>query len=264
VRHILSAVHQVAKGRETRVYCVDGRFVDIGQACQTSELAAASNWHALARFACRYVKGEFGLLIDAGSTTTDIVPLGKDRPRPSALNDTDRLVARELVYTGVGRTPVCAITRDLPWRVGRCPVAAEVFATAADAYVVLGELAEQPDAKWTADGRPLTKEFARERLARMICADASQFTMSDAEAAAATVREAQIGQLDEAVRQVVGTGGGRPECLVVSGMGEFLAREAGRSALPRTENISLSERLGGAASEVAPAYALAVLAREAG
>ena len=91
---------------------------------------------------------------------------------PHGCNDTDRLLAGELVYTGVGRTPICAITDWLPWRDARCPVAAEVFATAADAYVILGDLPEQPTDTSTADGRPLTKEFARERLARMICADA--------------------------------------------------------------------------------------------
>jgi probable H4MPT-linked C1 transfer pathway protein len=264
VRHILTAVQQAAGGREVRVYCVDGRLIALEQAREMPEIAAAANWHALAQFACRYVEGASGLLIDVGSTTTDIVPLIHGKPHPLGLNDTDRLLAGELVYTGVSRTPVCAINRYLPWRGGRCPVAAEVFATAADAYVVLGQLAEQPDAAWTADGRPPSKEFARERLARMICADASTFSISDAEAAAAAVREAQVSQLGAALRDVAGRTGGCPEWLVLSGMGEFLARLVGRSVFPEASLVSLSERLGKAASDGAPAHALAVLAREAG
>jgi probable H4MPT-linked C1 transfer pathway protein len=263
VRHILASVQQAASGRGVRVYLVDGRLVCTEKARAMPELAAASNWRALAQFACRYVEGASGVLVDVGSTTTDIIPLIKGCPRPIGRSDTDRLLAGELVYTGVGRTPVCAITRHLPWRGTRCPVAAEVFATAADAYVVQDELAEQADASWTADGRPLTKEFARQRLARMICADASTFAVADAEAAAAAVRQVQFDQLGAAIWHLGVTAGEGPECLVISGLGEFLARQAGMSVFPGVGIISLSERLGGAASESAPAHALAVLAREA-
>ncbi len=121
VRQILSAVEQVAGDREVLVYLVDGRFVSIGQSQEMAHLAAASNWHALAQFVCRFVLGRAGILIDIGSTTTDIIPLLKGRPVSLGFNDTDRLVAGELVYTGVGRTPVCAITNWLPWRDGAVP-----------------------------------------------------------------------------------------------------------------------------------------------
>jgi hypothetical protein len=260
VRHILRAVTEAAAGREVRVYLVSGGLVPVQQALVSPELAAASNWHALARFACRFIGGESGLLIDVGSTTTDIVPLVNGAPRPRGLTDSRRLLAGELVYTGVGRTPICAITRFLPWRGGQCPVAAELFATAADAYVVLGQIAEQPTADWTADGRPLTKEFSRERLARMICADGSTFTEADAELAAAAVREAQTRQLRDGIRRVAVER--PPETLILSGVGEFLAQEAIRGVLPQVRVIRLSERLGAEVSNAAPAHALAVLAGE--
>jgi probable H4MPT-linked C1 transfer pathway protein len=264
VRHILTALQQAAAARDIRVYLVDGRLATLAEARESPHLAAASNWHALARFACRYVAADAGLLIDVGSTTTDIVPLVGGRPQPEGLDDTTRLMAGELVYTGVGRTPVCAIARELPWRDGHCPVAAELFATAADAYVVLGELPEQPKADWTADGRPLTKEFSRRRLARMICADAPGFTMADALRAAAAVRDAQAEQVREAAARRVGCLGRIVKTIVVSGAGEFLAREVGHKVLPRAEIVSLSQELGAAASRAAPAHALAVLATEGG
>jgi probable H4MPT-linked C1 transfer pathway protein len=265
VEHILAAVQEAADGREVWAYLVSGRLVAVEQAREMPELAAASNWHALAQFACRFVEAEAGLLIDVGSTTTDIVPLVGGQPRPVGLCDTDRLLAGELVYTGVGRTPVCAITRSLPWRGARCPVAAELFATAGDACVVLGELPEQPAADWTADGRPLTKEFARARLARMICADSARFGEDDALQAAAAVRDAQAGQLRDAIQQVLARMERPPEGLVLSGMGEFLARPVVAGILSCGEHVvSLSERLGPEASEAAPAHALAVLAREGG
>ncbi|MCI0335591.1 MAG: H4MPT-linked C1 transfer pathway protein [Planctomycetes bacterium] len=263
VRHILAAMQQAAAGRQVLVYLVDGRLVTVERAHEAPLLAAASNWHALARFSCRFIECNAGLLIDIGSTTTDIVPLIDGQPRPQGFHDTDRLLAGELVYTGVGRTPICAITNWLPWRGARCPVAAELFATAADAYVLLGELAEQPATKSIADGRPLVREFARERLARMICADATMFSLEDGQRAAAAVQDAQTSQIRSAIRQVTASMACQPECVVLSGMGEFLAKNLVREELPRIRPVSLGERLGPKISQSAPAHGLAVLALEA-
>lgn len=263
VRQILAAAHEAASDRIVRVYLLDGRFVSLALGHELPHLAAASNWHALARFACRFIDGCAGLLIDIGSTTADIVPLADGHPCLRGLGDTDRLIAGELVYTGVGRTPACAITRWLPWRGQRCPVAAELFATTGDAYVVLGELPEELDATWTADGRPLTREFARERLARTICGDATTFSDEDALRAAEYVRDVQAAQLRDALGRVIASMTSRPECVVISGAGEFLARRLAAELSPATRIVSLAERLGSTVSTAGPAHALAVMAREA-
>jgi probable H4MPT-linked C1 transfer pathway protein len=262
VRHILAAVQQVARGRELRVYLTDGRLATLEQADELTHLAAASNWHALARFACRFLEGEAGLLIDVGSTTTDVIPLANGQPCNFGTTDTERLACGELVYTGVGRTPICAVTPRLSWRGTQCPVAAEFFASTADAYVVLGDLPEQPDATSTADGRPVTVDFARQRLARMICADPASFTFDDALQAAESVRQAQLTQLREAVDQVLNRQPIRPEYVVTSGAGEFLARLVLAQLSLACRTISLAHELGQSVSICAPAHAVAVLARE--
>jgi len=261
-RHILASVAEVSGGREIAVYLVNGRIVSIDEARERPLLAAASNWHALAHFACRYFDERSGLLIDVGSTTTDIVPIANGRVAARGASDTERLLAGELAYTGVGRTPLCAVTHMLPWRGQQYPVAAEFFATTADAYVLLGEIPEQPAAAWTADGRPLTRTFACERVARMICADNSTFTESDALVAAEWVRDAQFAQLKEAARPVA-SGLQQPiDRFVISGSGEFLARRIIHEAWPAGRTISLTEELGPEVGACAPAHALAVLARE--
>jgi hypothetical protein len=203
------------------------------------------------------------LLIDVGSTTTDIIPLVSRRVAVRGISDTERLVAGELVYSGVGRTPLAAVIRALPYRGAECPVAAESFATTADVYVMLSEMAEQPDADWTADGRPLTRHCARNRLARMICADRTTFDDGDAHRAAEAVREAQLAQLRHAVKQVASDMNELPTCFVVSGVGEFLALRLVKQTWDINQVISLTAELGAAASACAPAHALAVLAREA-
>jgi probable H4MPT-linked C1 transfer pathway protein len=264
VLHILDAVVQAARQRRVLIYTVDGRLVSLDEARQLPQLAAASNWHALAAFVGRFVPNDPSLLIDVGSTTADLVPLVGGKPRPQGFNDTDRLLAGELVYSGVVRTPICALTAWLPWRGRRCPVAAELFATTGDAYVVLGDLPEEPEYTATADGRPLTKEFARERLARMICADRSVFTDEHAAVAAHRVREAQFEQLRHAALQMAAGMPSNPTQLVTSGAGEFLAAKLGRETWPSLTVTSLTDRIGLTPSQCAPAHALAVLARESG
>src|SRR6476659_9923733 len=75
VRFILQAVADGSDNRHTRVYLVDGRLVSPQVALTLPHLAAASNWHALARFAARFAPQGAALLIDIGSTTCDVVPL---------------------------------------------------------------------------------------------------------------------------------------------------------------------------------------------
>ncbi len=265
VRHILTAVGEVAAGAEVTVYLVNGRMVPLEAACELPHLAAASNWHAMATFAGRFIRGRAGMLIDIGSTTTDLIPITDQRPAARGRNDSERLLSGELVYTGIGRTPICAVTRTLPFRGTMCPLAAEVFATTADAYLLLGKIVEQPLAEWTADGRPLTLEFAHERLARMLCADRTTFDADDARRAAEFVYHTQLAQLRCALAEVMAAMPTSPDWFVVSGSGEFLAQRLVQEV--QTDDcivatVSVTERVGREISVCAPAHALAVLARE--
>jgi (4-(4-[2-(gamma-L-glutamylamino)ethyl]phenoxymethyl)furan-2-yl)methanamine synthase len=264
VLHILNAVRSVADGREVQVYLVDGRHIPLDQASSSPVLAAASNWRAVAEFACRFVPKGAGMLIDIGSTTADVIPLLDGQVAAQGRNDIERLAARELVYSGVGRTPVCAVVRELPWQGQICPLAAEVFSTTADAYVVLAAIDEDPNATWTADGRPLTVECARQRLARQLCSDADDFAAADLVGMASAVRDAQLDQLKESIAAVVGSRGMGPPpgTVIVSGPGEFLAWAAVDLVLPEWGIVSLSDRLGVDVSQCGPAFALAVLADE--
>lgn len=266
VRHIIGAVTAAAAGRMVKVYLTDGRLVDADTACEAPLLAAASNWHALATFCSQLAEGRSGLLLDMGSTTTDIIPFTSDRPAAEGHTDPERLVAGELVYTGVERGPVCSLVDALPWGKSICPVAQEVFATTVDAYLILGDISEDSTNCQTADGRPRTKESARDRLAHSICADRLMFSEHDAMRAAEAIRDRQLALLGKAVSCVVSRHQ-TPEVVVVGGSGEFLLRQLveqlGLSGEELSgDTISLSERLGPNVSECAPAHALAVIARQ--
>jgi probable H4MPT-linked C1 transfer pathway protein len=267
VQAILDAVEAAARRHGTsrlavRVYLTSGRLAAVEVARCDALRAAASNWHALARYVGRLAPHGTALLIDVGSTTTDLIPLVDGSPAPAGLTDPERLVSSELVYTGVQRSPVCALVNELPWRGAMCPVAQELFATTWDAYVTLGELPEEPENTCTADGRPATRTAARDRLARMICADRETFSMDDAVAAAQRVREAQLSLLVSAAQRVIAKVPPPCNTVIVSGAGEFLARELAVRVAATARRVSLVEQIGPGPSACAPAHALAVLAGE--
>jgi len=263
VRFILNAVIEAAEGRETRVYLTDGRMVASELAMAEPELAAASNWHALARFVGRYASDATALLLDIGSTTCDVIPLVEGHPSAHGRNDTERLLAGELVYSGIERTLLCAVASQVQYRGQQCPIAGELFATMRDAYILLDELPEHPEDTDTADGRPATVVASCARLGRMICADHEQFEMADALAMAKSFADAQVSDVSAALEQVTARMPSPPQTVIVSGHGEFLARRLLAESGLNARVISLSERLGPDMSRVATAYALAVLAREA-
>jgi probable H4MPT-linked C1 transfer pathway protein len=265
VNAIVDALVRAAGGRRVSIYLTDGRFVSPEEARAAPKLAGASNWHALASFAVRFAKGKPALLIDIGSTTTDVIPLDRDGPSAAANADTERLLAGELVYAGIERTPVSAVVTHLPWRGGQCPVARELFATTADAYLLLGDLPEDPRNADTADGKPRTRCAARRRIARMICADSTEFSEGDGLHAARAIQKSQRLMLKSAVSQVVGRMPAIPERIILSGHGEFLGRRLVDRLAPDSapqKVVSLTKRMGPALSRSATAHALAVLARE--
>jgi probable H4MPT-linked C1 transfer pathway protein len=252
VRHILDAVAEAAGPTPVAVWRTDGRFADLAAARLDNPLdVAAANWLALAAWAGRLVPSGPALLIDIGTTTTDIIPLQDGKPIPAGRTDPERLRQGELVYTGVRRTPVCALGG------GNSQLAAEWFATTQDVYLVLGLLAEDPSDTDTADGRPATIACAHARLARMLCADLETSSSDERLALAREVEHRQVHMIRRAIGAVTRRLSGPPETVVRAGCGEFLARAACAGLDARC--ISLSSSLGVALSQAACAHAVAIL-----
>jgi probable H4MPT-linked C1 transfer pathway protein len=263
VAAIVTAVRNVSRSRPIHVWSTDGLFLDSEEALQNHLKVAASNWHALATLAGQYVPTEPAVLIDIGSTTTDVIPLSEGRPVAVGKTDTERLFNCELVYTGVRRTPVCSILGG--------SVAAEFFATTLDAYLLLGKVAPDPTNCDTADGRPATVEHAHARMSRMIGGDAEMIRIERVVSLAEDVMRQQLIWIEYAVRRArsILDVGYRSLSFVTAGAGEFLVQELMNRGLDfhgtpvDVDHVrSLSETLGGAVSACAPAYAVAVLATE--
>ncbi len=89
---------------------------------------ASANWLATALHCAMQVEGD-AVLIDIGSTTTDLIALRRGRVLTTARTDAERLASGELVYHGVVRTPLCALAQRIAWRGRGHNVMNEFFAT---------------------------------------------------------------------------------------------------------------------------------------
>ncbi|MBI2192940.1 MAG: H4MPT-linked C1 transfer pathway protein [Planctomycetes bacterium] len=261
VHRILEAAEQAARGVPILAWQTCGRFVRPDDARSRPLQTAASNWHALATLTAReFCPARWGLLIDVGSTTTDLVLLGRGRPCPAGLTDPERLASGELVYSGVRRTPLAALVRSLPYRGRACPVAAELFATTLDVCLLLGLIPERPESRDTADGRAATRARAADRMVRMICADRELCTMEEAESMARAAYQVQVETLSESARRVVRRSSESLSIAILAGSGEFLARRIAQALDPPLPTLSLAESWGDALSGAACAWSVAQLA----
>ncbi|MDZ7736036.1 MAG: hydantoinase/oxoprolinase family protein [Gammaproteobacteria bacterium] len=155
-------------GSETLIYRAGG-LCDLGTARAAPGYVASANWHAGAELAGQWY-GQ-GVLVDIGSTTSDLVAIRDGHPAVHGYTDRERLQHDELVYTGVVRTPVMAVARRAPVAGIDQPLVAEQFAVMADVYRLTGELPVVADQMPTADGGPRDLEGSARRLARMAGAD---------------------------------------------------------------------------------------------
>ena len=232
-------------------YGVDGKFRQNIVVEDHTNLLAASNWHALASFTGRHVC-QNGLLVDIGSTTTDLIPIIDGQVATNAMTDCDRLSEGSLVYIGCGRTPVCGLCPTLPFREKQIPVMNEWFATIDDALLILGVVEEDVADSETADGKPRSKEFAANRLARMIGLDRRSVNSEDVMRLADTVRNTAESHIARAASQICQRFPTAATTMILSGHGGCLA--------PKLPNVlSLEDRLGIEASRCAPSYALTQL-----
>lgn len=265
VAAILAAVQEAAGTMPVVVWQTTGRFASTGQAAGNPQAVAAANWHALATWAGRLAPAGNALLFDIGSTTSDIIPLCDGRPTAQGLTDLERLLSGELVYTGIRRTPLCAVAASILFRGRRCPVAAELFATTLDMWLLLGHVPEDAGDRHTADGRPATIACAHDRIARMLCCDRREIDLDEARSLAAAFATAQEQTLAAALGAVLGRNPAQPAAAIVAGSGEGLARKilAEHPAARGAQIIRLAEMLSPSLAAAACAYAVAVLAVEA-
>ncbi len=256
VQRILDALNRVLAPVTPRVYARGSGLVR--QPVRDPLAVASMNWHAMAQALAACVPD--ALLIDVGSSTTDVIAIADGEPRTRGHDDRSRLASDELVYQGVARTPVMALCPRVPYRGTWQSMAAEYFATTADVYRILGQLPADADLLPSADGRAKTVELSSARLARMVGDDGGEANFEALRELASYLRDVQLTRLREAVQRV--RDGAQVPLIVGAGVGRFLVREVAASlGVPYRD---YADALGIAGSDIAndcaPALALASLA----
>jgi probable H4MPT-linked C1 transfer pathway protein len=251
-----------ALGTDIGFYAGHDGFVGASAAGGRWRAIASANWLATASVVARRL--DDAVVVDVGSTTTDVMPIAGGRIVAGGRDDAARLAAHELVYVGVVRTPLCALARRVRFRGRESNVMNELFSTSADVFRLTGELAPAHDQAATADGAPKDLASTRRRLARMIGCDARDaqddewlaFAREWRSAFAALVRE----NVEDAIR-AAGVPGDAP--IVGAGCGGFLARECAvgmkRRYIEFADVVAAAPACRDGAGLCAPAAAVAML-----
>jgi len=251
---VLDAVASAFPTAAVHAFTVTGNFVPPEFGRDHPLDVGAANWAATATLLARNCSNT--VLIDVGSTTTDIIPICQGIVAAQGRTDPDRLRSSELLYLGAVRTPLEAVVHNVPLEAGMAGIAAEAFALAGDAYVWLGELHPDSYCAPTPDGRPATREFVRERLARAVCADREMLADSAISAIASHVATAQLNRTAQALAQVLRRNPSITRA-VTAGVGSFIAERAALQCRLTVTPFSAIHGLD--AHRSAPAAAVALL-----
>ncbi len=223
-------------------YGTDGVFHD-----KAVPRLAAANWLAAAALLRKDYPDS--VLVDVGSTTTDIIPLSRF-PELLGLTDLRRLQHGYLLYTGMLRTTLPALLRTVEINGYATPVSSEHFAISADAHLVLGHIGGKDYTCDTPDKKEKTKAAALRRLARVTCADVSEIGKKGAEGIARQFWDIQRKLVSATVREVMKKSGSSSVVTAGIGAGLFASELAGHD---------LTAELGPAADAL-PAFAVRELA----
>ncbi|EGV33365.1 H4MPT-linked C1 transfer pathway protein [Thiorhodococcus drewsii AZ1] len=245
------------------IYAGAAGFVDPARAVDLAHQVASANWMASAALAASIVPE--GLLIDIGSTTTDLVPFAEGAVSAWGTTDHERLRHGELLYAGVGRTPLMSLAQRAPFDGVWVPLMAEHFATTGDVYRLTGELPDHADLLPSADGREKTPMASARRLARMLGLDVEAADQQGWQRLAEYLAEVQLQGLMEASACLLSRGELVAQAPILgAGVGRFLARRLaerlGRPYIGFESLFAPSEVGAPDMADCAPAAALARLA----
>ncbi len=186
---------------------------------------ASSNWHATTKFVSSHV--EAGILIDIGSTTTDLIPINNYMTVTEKISsDALRLQRGELVYLGITRTPVSSIKPRFTFKNRSYNVMRELFANTADVFRITKELSKDMDLYPTCDNQDKTVTSSERRLARVIGMDWEEASSEEWELFAKQIKRLMIRELDQNIRKIkkkLFLSSQVP--LIITGSGAFLAKQ---------------------------------------
>lgn len=225
VNQLIDTMAEIFSGDQIWVYAGNVLFLQPEDVLPRHiDRIASANWRASARY-CAEQQGS-GCFVDIGSTTTDVLMFNKGLIQGDAITDFQRLCSKQLIYTGIVRTPLMAMAQTIAFKGQTVELMAEQFATMADVYRILGILDESHDQMPTADGGDKTMVASLRRLARMIGCDFNDYAISDWHSLAEEFKRQQMLRIQCAIEKQWLEGSVElKKSLVGAGVGRFLVRE---------------------------------------
>jgi (4-(4-[2-(gamma-L-glutamylamino)ethyl]phenoxymethyl)furan-2-yl)methanamine synthase len=234
------------------------------EACENNiEHIASMNWYATGLYTASKIPQ--ALVIDIGSTTTDMMIVNDGKVCAQGVTDFTRMASDELVYSGLVRTPLMALAQKIIFQGSEVGVMAEYFATTADVYRLLGKLAEEADQQPAADNGDKTAHASARRIARMIGRDVESASVSEWNNLAQQFADKQYQQLHNACERQLARGliaSSAP--MIGAGCGSFLTRKlAQKLQRPYIDFSNLANKniqYNQIVNTCAPAFSVAALA----
>ena len=263
VAYLVDLMLEAVGAQPLLIYAGEAGFLAPEDAKRHTLEVASANWHATASLVARHHAA--GLLVDVGTTTTDLIPIKAGTVAARGATDAERLTEGELLYTGVVRTPVMAVAHSAPFRGRVQRIVAERFATMADVWRLASDLPDDADPYPAADQRGKSPAESAARLARMLGRDASEAKLAEWTALAWYFADCQLAEMEHAARNLAERDAFPPAAPVIgAGCGRFVAKRladrAGRPYLNFSDLIDAAPEAREMAACCAPAVAVALLA----
>ncbi|RLI05649.1 H4MPT-linked C1 transfer pathway protein [Candidatus Bathyarchaeota archaeon] len=232
VNHVLDCVQRIFSSTPIFVLDVEGNLLPVEEARRKPYKVASANWMATGWLVSRFTVNS--MVVDVGSTTTDVIPIVNHQVVVRGKTDLERLAYDELIYTGILRTNLSTITNIVPIGKKFVRVSSEFFASTGDVHLVLGNLKKEEYTTETADGRGKSKREAMARIARIVCADLKMLDEKKIKKISRFIYVRQIKQVAEALKNVYNRTHKTPKkelSIVVTGIGKkILAEKAAKEA----------------------------------
>lgn len=262
VSEIIETVSEKFEDEVCYFMSLEGDLLSKEEALDSPRSIGGANWVASGLIVSE--KQPNCLLVDVGSTTTDLIPIQDGTPAPLGRTDFQRLKADELVYAGVLRTPIPYLCSKIDVDGTEIGIASEYFAIMADVYRILGMIEKEDYTCETPDGRGREKEDCMRRMARIFCSDRGELGEDFISKAAERLYENQVELLENAFKKVAGSCGlSESTKVIVTGIGRKILAEKAAKAAKFDRIDDLADEYGKKAALMTPAFGMGLLAEEA-
>ncbi|MFX0137881.1 MAG: hydantoinase/oxoprolinase family protein [Candidatus Hodarchaeota archaeon] len=261
---ILNALKAVFDIRKLKFITNKNIFIDYETAKTNYTLITAANWVSTALYLGQFLAQ--CILIDAGSTTIDIIPISESIPVAQGKDDISRLMNHELVYTGGLRATIPSITHHVPYKGKNIRVSFEKFALISDVHRILKNISEEEYINDTADNRSKSLKNCYARLSRVICMDIETISMEELDLIANYIYQKQLDIITREIKAFINNLTSRlkefrnnPKFVITGLSAEFLIRRSleklGYNNISSYEEVThIPDRINSSAFAVAGAF----------